>query len=58
VSGDDITGGTNVVLTAASIYQNSTLTGWDVQLERDDVFLFTLSACTTFTNVTISLRLG
>lgn len=58
VAGDDITGGTNVVLSSASTYQNSTLSGWNVDLAKDDVFLFTLSASATFTNVTISLRLG
>ena len=58
VSGDDITGGTNVVISSGSTYQNSTLSGWNVNLDKDDVFLFTLSASSTFTNVTISLRLG
>ncbi len=58
VSGDDITGGTNVVISSGSVYQNSTLSGWNLDLDKDDVFLFTLSASSTFTNVTISLRLG
>lgn len=57
-SADDITGGTNVVLSSASTYQNSTLSGWNTDLDKDDVFLFTLSATATFTNVTITLRLG
>jgi hypothetical protein len=58
VSGDDITGGANVVITSGTTHQDSTLSGWNVDLDKDDVFLFTLSASSTFTNVTISLRLG
>jgi len=58
VSGDDITGGANVVITSGTTHQDSTLAGWNTDLDKDDVFLFTLSASSTFTNVTITLRLG
>lgn len=58
VSGDDITGGANVVISSGTTHQDSTLSGWNTQLAKDDVLLFTLSACSTFTNVTITLRLG
>jgi len=58
VSGDDITGGHNAVISSGTSLQDSTLTGWSTILDKDDVFLFTLDSCSTFTNVTISLRLG
>lgn len=57
-SGDDITGGANVVITAGVTFQDTVLSGWSTLLGKDDVFLFTLSASSTFTNVTITLRLG
>jgi hypothetical protein len=58
VSGDDITGGANVVISSGTTHQDSTLSGWSTLIGKDDVFLFKLTACSTFTNVTISLRLG
>lgn len=58
VSGDDITGGHDVVISSGTTHQDSTLTDWSTLLDKDDVFLFTLDSCSTFTNVTVSLRLG
>jgi hypothetical protein len=58
VSADDITGGANVVISAGTTHMDSALSGWETDLGQDDALLLTLSASSTFTNVTISLRLG
>lgn len=57
VAGDDITGGANVVITAGTTHDDSTLSGWTTSFAQDDCFLFTLSASTVFTTVGIFLRI-
>jgi len=58
VSADDISGGTNVVISSGTTYQNSTLTGWTTSLAADDVILITLSATSSFTSVAVYIRVG
>ena len=54
---DDITGGTNVVLTSGITHDDSTLSGWTTSFAQDDVFLFTLLSTSVFTTVGIFLRI-
>ena len=56
-SGDDITGGTNVVIASGTGYSNSTLSMWITNLTQNDRILVTLAANTTFTSVKIILRM-
>lgn len=58
VSGDDITGGNNVVVAGAIKLVDSTLTGWTTTLAQDDILLFSLASVSTFTYLQIQLRLG
>lgn len=58
VSGDDITGGHNVVLAGVQKLVDSTLTGWTTTLAQDDMLLFSLASVSTFTYLQIQLRLG
>lgn len=58
VSGDDITGGSPPTISSGVTYQNSTLTGWNTNLHKDDVLKFNLASSSTFTFIVINLRLG
>lgn len=57
-SAQDITGGVPPAIAAALSYDNTTLSGWTVACAANDVIRFHLSASTTFTRVTITLRFG
>jgi hypothetical protein len=58
VSGDDLTGGNNIVLSSATTLDDSTLTGWETELLPGDVLLFTLDSSSTFTSVQVNLTVG
>jgi hypothetical protein len=53
----DITGGAPVGITAAKANSITSLSGWTTSFSAGDVILFTLNSCSTFTLVTISLRM-
>lgn len=55
VSGDDITGGANVVLTSGSVHDDASLSGWTKTYVAGDIFLFTLASSSVFTSIGISL---
>jgi hypothetical protein len=57
-SGDDITGGNNLVISSGETLDDDTLSGWDTQLEPGDVLLFTLDANSTFSTVQVVLTIG
>lgn len=57
-SAQDITGGAPPAIVAAVSSDNTTLAGWTVACAANDVIRFHLSASTTFTRVTITLRFG
>lgn len=57
-SANDITGGNNVVLSATTLHDDSTLTGWTTGLVQDDILLFTLASSSAFSYVQIQLRIG
>lgn len=53
-----LAGGVPPAISAGITYSNVVLTGWTTTLALDDVLLFNLSACSTFTLVAISVRMG
>lgn len=53
---DSITGGTPPAITSNNVYQNSTLTGWNTAFSLNDVLMFHISLSSTFTFVSIQLR--
>lgn len=55
---NSITGGTPPAISSANTYTNTTLTGWTTAFSLDDVLMFHISASTTFTFVSIQLRVG
>jgi hypothetical protein len=58
VIGGDITGGTPPAISAGIKYDNTTLTGWTTAFSAGDTILFTLASVSTFTFVTIILRMA
>jgi hypothetical protein len=57
-SGDSITGGHPAVISSGTTYTNTTFTGWtSTSLLQDDVIMFHLTSASTFTLISIQLRL-
>lgn len=57
-SGNDITGGAPPAIVSGTTHDDTTLSGWTTAVAVGDVFLFTLASTSTFTNVSIFLRIG
>ncbi len=57
VVGNTICGGTPPAIASALTYSNSTLSGWTTAFSAGDVLRFKLTASTTFTVVSIQLRM-
>jgi hypothetical protein len=57
ISGDDLTGGNNVVISSGTTLDESGLSGWETELLAGDVLLFTLDASSTFSSVQINLSI-
>lgn len=56
VVGDSIVGGSLPAIVAGNVYQNSTMTGWTTSFSLNDVLMFHLTVSSTFTFVSIQLR--
>lgn len=55
-SANSITGGTLPAISSGNTYQNTALTGWTTSFAQDDVLMFHLTSSSTFTFVSIQLR--
>lgn len=57
-SADSITASAKPTLTAASVYRDTTLTGWRTNVSAGDVLRFTIDSVATITRLTLTLTVA